>query len=101
MGLAFRDDKGRWWRYRFDPDQVSDRADIPDTAKLKADQHIRDRRSYYRARIRSDQVRNRTPSVQLLRGPDDDTYVNTRTGEVLWIDTDPPETDPDGTSGLP
>jgi DNA-binding MarR family transcriptional regulator len=99
-GLAFRDDKGRWWRYRFDPDQVADRDDIPDTAGLKADTHIRDRRSYYRARIRSDLAGDRTPSVQLVHGTDGDTYMNPRTGEVLWIDTDPPETNPDGTSGL-
>jgi DNA-binding MarR family transcriptional regulator len=99
-GLAFRDDKGRWWRYRFDPDRVADRDQIPETAKLKEDRHIRDRRSFFRGQIRSDQMRNRTPSVQLVHGPDVDTYVNPRTGEVLWIDTDPPETDPDGTSGL-
>jgi len=99
MGLAFRDDQGRWWRYRFDPNQVADRDDIPETAKLKADKHIRDRRSYWRGLIRFDQVRNRLPSVQLLHGLDVDTYVNTKTGEVLWIDTDPPETDPDETSG--
>jgi hypothetical protein len=97
--LAFRDDKGHWWRYRFDPDQVADRDDIPETTKLKEDRHIRDRRSYYKGRIRFDQVRNRTPSVQLVHGTDVDTYVNPRTGEVLWIDTDPPETDPDRPSG--
>jgi DNA-binding MarR family transcriptional regulator len=96
MGLAFRDDKNRWWRYRFDPDKVADRDDIPDTAKLKEDRHIRDRRHYWRGRIYFDEVRNRTPSVQLEHGPDVDTYVNPRTGEVLWIDTDPP----DGTSEL-
>jgi DNA-binding transcriptional ArsR family regulator len=90
----------RWWRLRFDPDQIADRDDIPETGQLKADRHIRDRRSFHRGRIRFDQVRNRPPGVQLVHGNDVDTYVDTRTGEVRWIDTDPPETDPDGTSGL-
>jgi len=73
---------------------------LPVPQQLKAELHIRDRRSYHRAKIRFDQVRNRPPGVQQVRGNDVDTYVDTRTGEVRWIDTDPPENDPDGTSGL-
>lgn len=89
----------RWWRLRFDPDQVADRDEVPHTAQLKAEAHIRERRSYFRGRIRSDQVGNRTPSVQQVHGPDGDAYMNVRTGEVLWIDSDPPETNPDTPSG--
>jgi hypothetical protein len=76
------------------------RDEVPHTARLKAEVHTRERRSYWRGRIRFDQVRNGTPSVQLVHGPNGDTYMNPRTGEVLWTDTDPPETDSDGTSGL-
>jgi DNA-binding transcriptional ArsR family regulator len=99
-GMVFKDNDGLWWRYRLDPDQLADKDEVPHTAHLKAKAHTRERRSYYRGLIRSDQVRNRTPSVQLVHGLDGDTYVNPSTGEILWIDTDPPETDPDGTSGL-
>jgi DNA-binding transcriptional ArsR family regulator len=98
-GMVFKDNDGLWWRFRLDPDQLADRDGVPHTAQLKAEVHISERRSYFRGLIRSDQVRNRAPSVQLVHGTDGDNYVNVRTGEVLWIDTDPPETDPDGTSG--
>ena len=39
-------------------------------------------------------------SGALVHGPDGDTYVNVRTGEVLWIDTDQTETDADRASRL-
>jgi DNA-binding MarR family transcriptional regulator len=86
MGLAFRDDQGRWWRYRFDPDEVADRNCIPHTAELKADRHIRDRRSFLNGRIAYDRARNLNPRVERVYDGDGTCYVDTRTGEVLWID---------------
>jgi hypothetical protein len=75
------------------------RDEVPHIAQLKAETHMQERRAYCRDRSRSDQVGCRTPSVQLVHGPDGDTYVNPRTGEVLWIDADPPDANPARPSG--
>ena len=47
-------------------------------------------------RIRSDQKLKRVARVDVVKSPDDHTYVDTRTGAILWIDVDPPESDSDG-----
>ena len=85
-GLAFCDDTGRWWRYRFDPDNVADLLGIPHTSELKAARSIRDRRNYLDGRIAYDGVKGHRPTIERVSDSDGIRYIDTVTGEVLWVD---------------
>ena len=84
--LAFRDDKGWWWRYRFDPDHVADLKGIPHTTQLKAAKHIRDRRRAFDQLIAQAKARNLPGRVERLSDEDGVRYVDTITGEIRWVD---------------
>ncbi|XGX80640.1 hypothetical protein LQK93_03480 [Terrabacter sp. BE26] len=40
------DGRTLWWRLRFDPEQIADRDQVPDTAEAKAHKHARERRAF-------------------------------------------------------
>lgn len=84
--LAFCDDAGRWWRNRFDPDYVADLLGIPDTSELKAAKSIRDRRSLLDGLIAYATVKGRRPTIERVSDSDGIRYIDTVTGEVLWVD---------------
>jgi DNA-binding transcriptional ArsR family regulator len=81
-GLVFEeiqpDGSSRWWRLRFDPDQVADRDDIPHTADLKAAQHDAQRLALYDGLITSGSSRFCIEVVGNQR-----LYVDAITGAVL------------------
>jgi len=84
--LAFCDDAGRWWRNRFDPDYVADLLGIPHTSELKAAKSIRDRRSLLDGLIAYATVKGRRPTIERVSDSDGIRYIDTVTGEVLWVD---------------
>ncbi len=83
VGLTFRDDAGRWWRYRAHPDWVAERYGIEDGSIAKGrlfDQH---RRNWFVPQVMAGDVHRDEHS-------DSDVYVEASTGEVRWVDWDPP-----------
>ena len=84
--LVFRDDAGRWWRNLFDPDYVADLLGIPHTSELKAARSVRDRRNYLDDRIAYNRVEGRKPTIKRDSDSDGVRYVDTVTGEVVWVD---------------
>ncbi len=87
-GMAFHE-RGRWWRYRFDPDVIADRDEIPHTSLVKVARHLAERRSYFQALIDSapDQLPSRV--IRNIRGGRWCVYVDVTSGEVLWRDPEP------------
>ncbi|GAA3717356.1 hypothetical protein GCM10022399_37450 [Terrabacter ginsenosidimutans] len=83
-GLVFEqrtsDGKRRWWRLRFDPDQIADRDQIPDTSGPTAAKHSRERRAFLT------QLSGKEGSVVKRRLIGEMTaLVDSRTEEVLDI----------------
>jgi predicted transcriptional regulator/DNA-binding transcriptional ArsR family regulator len=85
-GLVFCDDKGRWWRFRFDPDDFADSQGLAHTTHLKAVRHISERRSYFDGLIAQAKSKGLKPRVERVSDEDGVRYVHTVTGEVLWVD---------------
>ena len=71
----------RWWRYRFDPDWVADRNQIPHTGDIKAAKHAEDRIAFLDARIRW--AGDRESSRLIAQDIDGDRfYIDSSTGAV-------------------
>ena len=85
-GQNQQDGSTRWWRYRVNPDLVAERHGSPDTAQLKADKHQAQRRRYWRgmASARGD------GRVVRERIDGQGHYIDTVTGDVLWVDPSTP-----------
>jgi predicted transcriptional regulator len=87
-GLVFKDSERRWWRYRFDADWLADTLSISETAEIKAEKYVTDRRRFWdgRAGLEPDDAR----AVVKIEDAGVITYVHPKTGEVKWTDRNPP-----------
>jgi DNA-binding IclR family transcriptional regulator len=69
-----------WWRLRFDPDQIADRDQIPDTAEAKATRHKRERLAFLLSlsKERSSYIKREICETGLA-------LIDSRTGEILNV----------------
>ena len=79
-----QDGSTRWWRYRVNPDLVAERHGIPDTAQLKSAKQAQ-RRHYWQGWPRPGLT-----TVVRVRIDGQDHYIDTVTGDVLWVDPSTP-----------
>ncbi len=79
--LVFKDDQGRWWRYRFAPDAVADELGIPHTAELKAARFLEERRAMF------DQLADH--GVFVRAEAEGRTSFFDLKGELVWADPRP------------
>ncbi|TQJ07209.1 DNA-binding transcriptional ArsR family regulator [Lapillicoccus jejuensis] len=87
VGLAFCDSSERWWRYRAHPDWVAERYRIGDVTPVRRDLYDRQRRAWFRPQLASGRVKR-------LHEDGVHKYVDRVSGEIRWIDTNPPDTGP-------
>lgn len=81
MGMVFTQ-RGRWWRYRFDPAILAASLGIVDTAGIKAKRHDQQRRAYYESLSQGNA--GRPPLVKRVKVDDGVAFVSEITGQIVW-----------------
>ncbi|USQ75357.1 hypothetical protein [Ornithinimicrobium cryptoxanthini] len=82
LGLAFRDDRNRWWRYLTDPDWIARRAHIEDPTPERRAVWERQRRARHELFTAQGYVRRVDTDGVVI-------YADAESGQVLWQDNHP------------